>query len=316
MLNQDQVPECSVIIPIYNVGRYIRATVESVIRQCEVNYELILVDDGSTDESMAIAQECECSPMRVISQVNGGPSSARNQGLNAARADFVLFLDGDDLLLAGALARLLRILALNPQCVAVYGEVEKIDENGKRIGAAALPLFNERPSGDVLERLVCRNFITTPGVLCARRESLLAAGGFREDLSVAEDWEFWCRLALVGPFQYLGPDPVLAYRVRPRSAMRTHGLEPVNALRSVDAVFENMAVLGKLAGKAVRIRQRAIASTYSFSANQRLRERNWPIARGHLWQCLRHDPVAPREWLLFLLTLLRWLPTRVESRLT
>ncbi len=251
----------------------------------------------------------------MVSQENLGPSAARNHGLRLAKAPYVLFLDSDDLLSPDALERLLPPLEGDASCVAAYGEVTIIDESGRPTGTGARPIFNSRPSGDVLETLVQRNFIVTGGALCIRREAALAAGAFREDLAVAEDLEFWCRLALQGPIQYIAGNSVLAYRIHDGSVVRSRGAVPTDALRCIEAIFRNPAIQARLGARRGLFRRRAVASVYSFTANQHLRAGRWAVARRLLFHSLMRHPFQRREWILLSLAVVGWLPSSVRKHL-
>ena len=128
------VPEISVVIPVYNVELFLRACVDSVLKQTFRNFEIILVDDGATDASPAIcdayAQESES--VRVIHQANGGLSAARNTGLSAARGTYVYFLDSDDWIVPSALQKLHDIATRN-NADAVLFEASVVDESGRSI---------------------------------------------------------------------------------------------------------------------------------------------------------------------------------------
>ncbi len=306
---------CSVIVPAYNVERWVGQTIASVIAQSEPRWELIVVDDGSTDSTADRVRELTDARIRLLRQENRGASSARNRGLIEANAPFVVFLDADDVLAKDALARLLNAFERRDDCVAAYGEAVAIDEAGDRLGSERLPYFNKRPSGDVLAELASRNFVVSPGVLCVRRSALDRVSGFREDLSVSEDWELWCRLAAVGEFTYVGGPPVLQYRLRAQSVARSVGIEPVETLACIDAIYSNEAVARALGARMDACKRRAIASAYSFVANQRLRERDWASARRSLWQSLRSYPWQPREWVLLAASRMHRLPRFVERNL-
>lgn len=311
----ESLPRCSVIVPVYNAAAFLADTIESVRRQTVRDWELILVDDGSTDNSLECLQRMAEPRIQIRHQTNQGPSAARNHGLRVASAPCVFFLDSDDCLAADALERLLAPLDADPGLVAAYGEVATMDEAGLPIGSGAKPLFNARPSGDVVAALVQRNFIVTGGALCLRREAALAVGAFREDLHVAEDLEFWCRLALHGPLQYVPAPPVLRYRIRQGSVVRSRGKDPIDALRCIAAIFENPELQHRLGGETAGLRRKAEASVYSFTANEYLRTGDWPAARKLLGQSLRRNPRQVREVLLYLLACAGWLPAAVRKRL-
>lgn len=311
----ERAPRCAVIVAAHNAAAHIDATILSVTEQTLAEWELIAVDDGSTDDTYARLRAWEDPRIRVAAQANGGPSSARNHGLRLATAPLVLVLDADDQLRQDALARLIAPLEADPRLVAAYGEAATVDAAGRQIGAGGAPFFAQRTGGDVAAALARGNFIATGGVICLRRAAVEAAGGYREDLSVAEDVEFWCRVALQGPFAHVPGPPVLDYRIHPDSVVRTRGRDPSDALRCVAAIFENPAMIARLGADAARARRAAEGAIFSFTANDRLRAGEWAAARALLGESLRRNPWRPREWVLWALANLHWLPGPARRRL-
>lgn len=114
-------PTISVIIPLYNKEMSISRTVHSVLEQSKTEFELIIVDDGSTDNSLKVAKSLLDSRIRFVSQSNGGPSKARNTGINYAQGDWILFLDADDELADGTLEHLFNMTALHPNATIIDG---------------------------------------------------------------------------------------------------------------------------------------------------------------------------------------------------
>ena len=307
-------PFFSIIVPVYNLADHIEKTIESVQRQALTDWEMIVVDDGSSDNSLELVNSIDDPRIRCITQENQGSSSARNTGLAQAQGAAVIFLDGDDCFLPDTLQRFHAALAKYPDVVAVYGEARTIDSDGQIINPKGRPWLNRRPSGYVFDTLVERNFVLL-GAICIRRATLKTMEGFHEGLRVAEDWEYWCRLALKGPFQYLGPTPLMEYRIHPKSITRTQGVSLKHVRLSVEAVFSNPDVQDRLGKRATRLKRRAISSMFSFVANQHLRTRNWGTARQYLTAALLRKPHRAREWFLLICALFHWLPDWVERRI-
>lgn len=305
----------SVIVPAYNAARFLEETAQSVLRQSLEAWELIVVDDGSTDDTAQVAAALAGPRVRVLSQANQGVSAARNRGLHAATGSHVLFLDSDDALSPNALERFSVFFEEHPEVVAAYGEATVMNEAGALTGTGKPPVFQVRPSGEALTALLARNPIVTTGAICLRRAPLVEIGGFREDLRVAEDWELWCRVALSGPIGYLGGAPVVAYRIRANSAMRGLGLSPEEAVKSVDAIFANPQIVKRIQGDAAPLREQALGAVFSFTATVNLRNRHFAQARKLLWQSIRRNPRQTREWILYACSCLRWLPSAIERRL-
>jgi glycosyltransferase involved in cell wall biosynthesis len=211
----------SVVIPAYNAGRFLRWTIESVQAQTIGDWELVVVDDGSSDDTADIAcRVAEGDPrVRVISQPNAGVASARNRGLagSTARTEHVIFLDADDVWEKDALESLLRALNTNPQAVAASGLSRHIDTRGRPIEPGEMETWGRHRLGLVGKRLVewpmnqpttfevlvYRNRIYTPGQLLIRRSALELAGPFDPATSPCEDWDMSLRLSLLGEIAFL-----------------------------------------------------------------------------------------------------------------
>lgn len=218
----------SVIVPIYNGSRFLTDTIESVRAQTHADWELILVDDGSTDDSREIAAgfEKQDPRIRLVTQRNQGGGAARMRG--AAKSDpareYVLFLDHDDSLAPDALELLLSAARSTPGAVAAHGRILEIGPDGKPTGddMRGMPLGRRGVRGGRLEEwadsepttlevLVFANCIISFGSCLISRRALLEAGGIRPDMWPVDDHDLWLRLAGVGPIAYV-PRPVLMYR--------------------------------------------------------------------------------------------------------
>jgi glycosyltransferase involved in cell wall biosynthesis len=253
----------SVIMPVLNGERFIAEAVRSALAQGPAVREVLVVDDGSTDASVAVVAGIDDGRITVLDQPGaspGGVSAARNRGLLVASGRWVMFLDADDRLRPGAVDRLLAALPADDAggCVAAYGGYERIDDVGARVERRPAR-WRRKPSGDVLERLLTGNFIGNGGVLLVRRDVFAALGGFDERLRYGEDWQAWCVLATAGAMVYV-PTDVLEYRVHPSSAMAAardmDAFEPV-----LGAIFDHPAIVSRLAPEQ-RDRLRRSAETH------------------------------------------------------
>jgi glycosyltransferase involved in cell wall biosynthesis len=304
-----------VVIPVRDMAAFVGEAVDSVLAQHDCDPELIVVDDGSADASADVARRHVGGRGRVVTQEPGGEARARNRGLAECRGDRVLFLDADDRLRPDALARLSGALDAEAALAVAYGEVVSIDEEGRVFGTGRRPLFKARPSGDVLRHALRGNFIVTPGAALIRRAALARRGPFR-DLPFAADWELYCRLALEGPFRYVGGAPVVEYRSHPRSLSATRGEQVDWSWPAVETVFGNPAFAERLSTSELReIRSRRIAGSYAQAGRQALKNGRYGAARKHLVRALLLEPARPREAILLLATLARWLPASWRRRL-
>lgn len=184
-------PRVSVVIATYNGERYISDAVRSVLAQSLRDFELIVVDDGSTDGTGACVQAFSDPRLQYVRQANRGPSAARNNGIGRARGEWVAFLDCDDLWKPDKLTAQLARVAHDSSVGLVYSGAVTVDETGRELGVLR-PILE----GDALGALLLGNRITgSASSAMVRRDLLSAHGAWRDDLWYGEDWELWLRIA-------------------------------------------------------------------------------------------------------------------------
>jgi glycosyltransferase involved in cell wall biosynthesis len=186
-------PAVSVVIPTFNHAHFLSHAISSVLAQTRPAREIIVVDDGSTDDPSEVA--ARFPGVRLIRQANQGRSAARNRGLRDCTSSHVLFLDADDRLLPNALAAGLICAAEYPDCAMIYGAHRDILRNDSILGAAHyFPI-----SGNPYLALLRRNLIRMQATVLFERNKLIKAGGFDETLDCAEDYDLYLRLARSHP---------------------------------------------------------------------------------------------------------------------
>lgn len=176
----------SVVIPCFNQGRFLRDAIDSA-RASVLQPEIIVVDDGSTDDTSSVART---AGVVCIRQKNGGLVSARNAGLREARGDFVVFLDADDTLLAGALDAGVAALLDDPRRALAWGRAVMMDEAGVLLDTPSPP----RVEHDEHAALLADNFIWTPAAAMLRTAVVREAGGFAHGFDAAADYDLYLRL--------------------------------------------------------------------------------------------------------------------------
>lgn len=187
----------SVIIPTYNRADYIAEAVDSVLAQTYAPIEIIVVDDGSTDNTKEIIERYK-DKVRYIWQENAWCGAARNRGLKAANGDFVAFLDSDDLWTSEKAVRDVEFLDNHPEIGAVYSDYDEIDAEGKFIKR----IHKSKLRGWITSELLHDSPIFTSSLM-VRKVFFEQVGGFREEPEISEDWELWVRLSTVAQFAYL-----------------------------------------------------------------------------------------------------------------
>jgi glycosyltransferase involved in cell wall biosynthesis len=212
------MPRVSVVIPTYNCARFLGRTIDSALRQTYRDFEVILVDDGSTDETQALMASYG-DGVRCIRQSNQGVSAARNLAIEHSDGEFIAYLDADDLWRPEKLARQVEYLDAHPACGFVHTEVSVIDEQDQILHA----LFNHEtgravPQGRCVRDVLLRSHIQTLTVM-ERRSAYDLAGGFDLRLPVAQDYLHWILIVLAGYEVGYLPEALGQYRWRAGSLM-------------------------------------------------------------------------------------------------
>lgn len=204
------MPTVSVIIPAFNQSHYVGEAIASVLAQTFQDYEIIVVDDGSADNTRQVVESF--GRAHYIFQDNRGESGARNTGIRHATGRYVAFLDADDTFLPGKLESQVPILDARPEIGAVFADVYLCDAKGRPEGLLSAQIGDRgKASGQVFEALVHGNFLAVNSVLI-RREILHQVGMFDESIRAFPDWDLWLRVAAQYAFFYLDM-PVANYRV-------------------------------------------------------------------------------------------------------
>ncbi len=219
----------SVVIPSHNAAAYIEQTVTSVLAQTMPDLELLLVDDGSTDDTVALVQALGDPRLRVIRQAKGGVCKARNRGIAEAQAPFICLLDHDDWWLPDKLHRQLQVLAEHPAAGVAYSTFERwhADPATGRFPAPETFDFSDVADGTDPEfsGWVHHQFLLDCWMLTSssmfRREVFERCGAFDESLPFSEDWDLWLRLAREFPFVQLRR-PTVLYRMHAQQGSGLH----------------------------------------------------------------------------------------------
>jgi glycosyltransferase involved in cell wall biosynthesis len=229
----------SVVIPCFNASRTVRTTVETVLHQSLRDIEVIIVDDGSTDDLGSVVQPflARDPRVRLVRQTNRGLAGARNRGIEEARAEFVAPIDADDVWHPQFLEQCVTALESEPPAPFAYAYVFRMDEDGR-----LLPFLGHRtpPRHDVVG-LITLNSVSCGSAAVFRRGAVLAAGGYDEAMAArqlhgAEDWKLIVTLASKA-MPVLIPRHLVGYRLDARSMSQR---DPARQLRAVRAVIQDL----------------------------------------------------------------------------
>ncbi len=253
MPERNSLPQVSVIIPTYNRSKLLQLTVESVLNQTYPAVEVIVVDDGSKDDTEMVMQKY-AGRVIYIKQANRGVSAARNTGFRASSGLYINFLDDDDLFMPTKIERQVQMLEAQPEAGLVHCRYYYVDENANPIDEVGL-----LPERQVLRKLVCGCFLWS-GAPLLHRQCLERVGGFDEETpSSCEEWDLWLRVAQAGyPFACV-QEPLGAYRIVSGSRMVNdlvrykHGV-----IAAVDRVFAD----ARLPAEVVAVKEQAYSNNH------------------------------------------------------
>lgn len=321
MNNPNSKPVFSVVMPMYNVSRYVKKAIDSVLAQSYSNFELICVNDGCTDNTVEIVKAYNDPRIRLIHQKNRGLSAARNTGINHSRGLYVALLDSDDYWTAGKLLTHYKHFGLNSRLGISYSASTFVDENNNDLGIGQYPrLHNITP-----EYIFCRNPIGNGSAAVIRRSMLMAMVElntidgevrhtyFDETMRQSEDVEFWLRAALTSDWIFEGVGkPLTFYRVN-TSGLSANLQKQFDAWRysvkknwHLDPVFFETWYSRAAAYQKRYLARRAIQSRNALTAIKLIHS-----ALITDWRIIRDEPV--RTGITWGCALLSVLPERVYS---
>ncbi|MCW8934269.1 MAG: glycosyltransferase [Gammaproteobacteria bacterium] len=261
----------SVVIPTYNCANYLLQAISSVINQSYTDFEIIVVDDGSTDNTKSIIHSISDKRLQYVIQNNQGASAARNHGLELAKGEFIAFLDADDTWFPDKLKTQIQVFDEFPDATAVFSNFhitttdgEILSDNGiyqdyaifknERKSLEDLFSFHENNiyTGNIFDSLFLGNFIKTSSFM-VRRSAIETTGFFDINLITQEDYDLWLRLALTGPFAYINK-PLL--NRSKRLGQLTGASNKLRIAKDVVTVVEKFASSDELSLSKVIIKKR------------------------------------------------------------
>jgi glycosyltransferase involved in cell wall biosynthesis len=272
-------PLVSVVIPGFNHGRFIGEAINSVMAQSHARWELLVVDDGSRDETASVVRKFPQA--RYIHQANQGLPAARNTGLRFCHGEFVVFLDADDRLLPNALAAGVACFAQNPECALVSGRHSRVMMNGTLLSHRESP----QPEAGHYVALLKGNYIGMHATVMYRRAILESAGGFDVQLPACEDYDVYLRIARVCPVA-THAELTAEYRIHDDNMSGDIGL----MLPTVLAVLERQRMYvaaDPMAWAALEAGRRAWRKYYANEMLMQWRLRKQRQSRPSTWQLIR-----------------------------
>lgn len=229
------MPKVSVVIPAYNAVRFLPQTLSSVFAQTFQDFEVVIVDDGSTDATAQWLTTVEETRVRFIQQPNQGAAVARNRGIHESKGEYIAFLDADDLWESTKLEQQVVCLDTRPEVGFVHTAIRFIDDTGFDLGRI---LKVDHKDGYVWGDMVVRHGVRCGSTPMIRRECFDRLGVFDTTLSFGEDWDMWLRVAARYPVAVLN-EPLVAYRQHGGNMSKDYQQILPNYLNILDQAFAN-----------------------------------------------------------------------------
>ncbi|MBD2464448.1 glycosyltransferase [Oscillatoria sp. FACHB-1407] len=277
------MPLISVVLPVYNGEKTIQRTIESVLKQTFSDFELLIINDGSSDRTVEIVTQINDPRIRLFSYPNSGVSASRNRGIAQATGEFISFIDADDLWTPDKLAAQLNALQTHPDAAVAYSWTDWIDESDRPLR----PAGRSTASGKVYEKLLLRDFIESGSNVLIRRQALEIVGTFDETLPPTEDWDLWLRLAAQYEFVVV-PSPQILYRVSTQSASCNVWKMEAVSLKVIERAFNQAPT------SVQPLKPQVLASRYQYltlkALEGALERRYGLVATRFFWTAIRHDP--------------------------
>lgn len=294
-------PLVTIVTPTFNQAQYVAETIESVLAQTYPNIEYIVLDDGSTDDTRKVL-EAYRDRASIESQANMGQARTLNKGWAAARGKFLAYLSSDDILYPEAIAKLVAALEADPTRVCVFPDCDLIDQNSAVIKRNVCRAF------DLADLVVKQECYIGPGALF-RREAFEQAGGWKPELRLAPDREFWIRLARYGSFHFVA-ETLAGYRMHPRSISYSDVSEQTSMeyLHVLDDYFESTDVPAEIAERKDE------AYGHALFVLARNAYRSGRLSRGNYFYkqaCQRHPPLRATGYKLRLVRNVVSKPARI-----
>ncbi|TAK21283.1 MAG: glycosyltransferase family 2 protein [Chloroflexota bacterium] len=300
-----------VVIPTYNRAARVQRAIESVLDQTRPAQQVVVVDDGSTDDTTAALARF-AGAIEYVRQPNGGSASARNRGIRALTTDYVVFLDSDDSFRPTRLERLDRAIQADPDAAMFYSDADLVDGAGNVVGEQTCPDMH----GDGYREMLRYDYMLTSGI-AVRRSCFDEVGLFNESLAGCEDWDMWIRLTRRFRIHHI-PEKLTAITFRLPDARQT---VPIPWVRGIEQVIEgNLAADPDL---PAAFRRRIRGWMHYWRGKVWLMNGHPESANREFFRSLRQHPGNARAWVFLILLsarrsvratrLTRLLPSRVQE---
>lgn len=296
-LGIQNMPKVSVVIPAYNAMTYLPDTVESVLRQTFTDFEVLIVNDGSSDQVVEWACGLVDPRVKLISQENQGASGARNTGIAHAQGEYVAFLDADDIWEPTKLEKQVCCLEDNPAVGLVNTWTVLINKQGKSTGSVS----TSQAEGNVWKQIILYNFLVCSSVVV--RRCCFDIGVFDRNLNLCEDWDMWIRIASRYSFAVV-KEPLVYYRLHPNNTTKNYQTFLQHSRTVIEKAFQSAPL------ELLYLRNRSYGYANLYMAWRSLESRDYEAVSHYRQQALAHYSQLRYSWecirLSIAITVMRW----------
>ncbi|MBE9144578.1 glycosyltransferase [Planktothrix mougeotii] len=303
----------SVVIPAYNAEKTIKQTIDSILNQTFQDFEIIVINDGSTDSTLDIVSHIHDPRIQVFSYPNSGAPTSRNRGLALAKGEYIALLDADDLWTPDKLESQYQALKNHPQAAVAYSWTDYIDESGNFLKSGRHLTFN----GDVYAELLIQNFLENGSNPLIRREAFAEVGEFDPSLLGGQDRDLYIRLAARYYFVAV-PLVQVFYRMSPYSISSQILRQEKQCVAVIEKAFLQAP------SSLQHLKKQSLAKIYKYFIDRALEGYPSPekgrATIGFLFNYIRYDSSALQQWRFCLIIFVKSLiivlfPPAISSRI-
>ncbi|MBR8835696.1 MAG: glycosyltransferase family 2 protein [Stigonema ocellatum SAG 48.90 = DSM 106950] len=294
------MPKVSVVTPAYNAMKYLPETLESALQQTFTDFEVLIVNDGSSDGIVEWSSQITDPRVKVISQENQGTAAARNRGISESKGEYIAFLDADDIWEPTKLEKQVYCLDNNPLVGLVDTWIAFIDESGKPTGYIMKP----DAEGNVYKKVVesCDSTVCCGSSPMIRRSCFDTVGLFDRD-SYIEDVDMWIRIAI--RYHYgLVKEPLVRYRLHPNNKSKDCQSMLQGFRQLIEKTYQSLPT------EILYLRGRSYGRVYIFLVGRAIETEDYKLATHYLQQAIAHYPqLLFRPWFMRLslaVAVLKW----------
>jgi glycosyltransferase involved in cell wall biosynthesis len=290
-------PKISIIIPCFNSEQYIEECLKPILTLKYLEIEIIIVNDGSTDNTVEICKKICDKRIKIINKKNSGLPAARNTGIQESTGKYIISIDSDDIPVTQCWKKMIATLERDENITLCYGRFIKffnyLPKNEPKIR-----LKRKRPSGNIISELVKRNIFGS-GMAIIRKSRFSNAGMFNEHLTIGEDWEMWTRLALTGDFLYF--DDIMLYYRQHNSSMTVDLMRYIKGQQLVsNTILNNKKIKEKLGNNFDKIKRKHEYYCLEMQCRTFLRTKKYQAATKIFLQSIKKSPPDSALFLLLL----------------